>query len=356
MVVGTSEIVAERIKAALRATKGVDLAAEAVDGVEAVSKLRRNAIDIIFMDIGAPAVIMTTALSRLRKVDEHIQVVLVATLTFANVKNAMAGLVAGAADFIQAPAPHTPHINETGFVSQIGELALGLGRARREKGVRVLPVPAASPSSPRFEYKVADKLRPRHPHVPQAIAIASSTGGPQALFSLFSSLPRTITQPIFLTQHMPAGFTTALADHITRRTGWTCHEAKNGETVVDGHIYLAPGGFHMVPERKAKGVILTTNDGPEENYCRPSAEPMMRGLIKAYGADNILFAVLTGMGSDGKDGARAVADGGGTVVAQDKESSVVWGMPGAVASVGDCHAVLPLSEIPKFLNQVARGK
>ena len=152
MVVGTSEIVAGRVKAALRATKGVDLAAEAVDGVEAVSKLRRHAIDVIFMDIGDPAVTMATALSRLRKVDEHVQVVLVATLTFANVKNAMAGLVSGAAEFIQAPSTHTPQISEKGFVSQIAELAQGLGRARREKGARVMPVPAASPSSPRWRW------------------------------------------------------------------------------------------------------------------------------------------------------------------------------------------------------------
>jgi len=353
MVVGTSDIVAEPVKAALRGLDKVDLAAEATDGVDAVSHLRRRAIDVIFIDIGDPKVKLTTDLSRLLKVDHHAQIVLIATLTFANVKNAMTGLVAGAAEFVQAPARHTPHIAEPEFTRQIADLALGLGRARRDKGARVF---AAPPTANRFEHPAPKELRQRRPHVPKAIAIASSTGGPQALFSLFTALPHAVTQPIFLTQHMPPGFTAALADHITRRTGWPCAEAKDGEQVKGGQVYMAPGGFHMVPRRSAGGVTIKIDDGPEESFCKPSAEPMMRGLIAAYGAENILFVVLTGMGSDGKAGAKAVADGGGTVVAQDKDSSIVWGMPGAVAAAGDCHAVLPLGDLPKFIAQAAAGK
>jgi two-component system chemotaxis response regulator CheB len=353
MVVGTSEIVADRIKAVLRHQKGIDLAAEARDGVDAVSHLRRRAIDVIFIDIGDANVKLATDMSRLLKVDVHAQIVLVATLTFANVKNAMAGLVAGAAEFVQAPSRHTPYLAETDFTRQIGELAEGLGRARRDKGQRVIASPALTH---RHEHKAPKELRKRRPHKPQAIAVASSTGGPQALFTLFSGLADSITLPIFLTQHMPAGFTTALADHITRRTGHACAEGKDGETVESGRIYMAPGGFHMVPKRSGGGVKITIDEGPEENFCRPSAEPMMRGLIAAYGAENILFVVLTGMGADGKAGAKAVADGGGTVVVQDQETSVVWGMPGAVAAAGDCHAILPLSEIADFVCQVALGK
>jgi two-component system chemotaxis response regulator CheB len=353
MVVGTSDVVAERVKAVLRRLAGVDLVAEATDGVDAVSHLRRRAIDVIFIDIGDTKVKLATDLSRLMKVDTHAQIVLVATLTFANVKNALAGLVAGAAEFVQAPSRHTPHIAESDFTRQIAELAQGLGRARRDKGARVIAPP---PALHRFEHQAPKELRKRRLHVPKAIAIASSTGGPQALFSLFTDLPRTVTQPIFLTQHMPPGFTTALAEHITRRTGWACAEGKDGDVVTGGHVYMAPGGFHMVPKRGAGGVTIKIDDGPEESFCKPSAEPMLRGLVSAYGAENILFIVLTGMGSDGKAGAKAVADGGGTVIVQDKDSSVVWGMPGAVASAGDCHAVLPLGDLPKFIAQAAQGK
>ena len=355
MVVGTSDVVATRIKAILQRLPAVDVAAEARDGVDAVSKLRQHAIDVIFIDIGDPQVKPTTDLSRLRRVDADIQIVMVATLTFANVKNAMAGLVGGAAEFVQAPSKHTPHIVETDFNRQIADLAQGLGRAHRDKSTRVIAAPAVTA---RFDHPEPAKgeLRKRKPHRPKAIAIASSTGGPQALFTLFGGLAKDVRQPIFLTQHMPAGFTTALADHIGRRAGWPCLEATDGMAVEGGNAYMAPGGFHMVPAKGPTGPVLRINEGPEENFCRPSAEPMMRGVIDVYGAENVLMVVLTGMGSDGKAGAKAVADGGGTVVVQDKDSSIVWGMPGAVAVAGDCHAVLPIGEIADFIGKVARGQ
>ncbi|MEQ8229496.1 MAG: chemotaxis protein CheB [Rhodospirillales bacterium] len=352
MVVGTSDVVANRVKAVLRPLQNVDLVAEAADGVDAVSRLRMNPIDVIFIDIGDANIKLATDLSRLLKVDGDAQVVLVATLTFANVKNAMAGLVAGAAEFVQAPSRHTPHIAETDFERQIKDIAQELGAARRSKGVRDI----ASPVAARYEHAVAKDLPARRAHVPKAIAIASSTGGPQALFTLFTALPHSVTQPIFLTQHMPAGFTAALAEHIARRTKWPCVEGRDGEAVTNGTAYIAPGDFHMTAKRGASGPIIATDQGPEENYCRPSAEPMMRGLIATYGAENLLYVVLTGMGSDGKDAAKAVIDGGGTVIVQDKDSSVVWGMPGSVASAGNCHAVVPLPQMAQMIADIAAGK
>ena len=338
MVIGDSAVVARRVKDVLKRTPDVDLAAEAVDGVDAVSKLRRSHLDVIFLDIGDPAVKMATDLSRLLKVDAEAQVVLVATLTFANVKNAMSGLVTGAAEFVQAPSRHTPHISDDAFSREVADLARALGRARRDKGARVI----ATAITPRHDHPVPATLRERRRFVPKAIAVASSTGGPQALFALFGALPKTVTQPIFVTQHMPAGFTTAMASHITNRTGWTCAEAVRGEP--------------MTVEKKGAGLVLATNQGPPENFCRPSAEPMLRSLVDAYGAGSLLCVVLTGMGADGRAGAKLIADGGGTVVAQDKETSVVWGMPGAVAAAGVCHAILPLPEIAPFIAKAARGE
>ena len=353
MVVGTSDVVANRIKTAFRKVSDIDLTAEAVDGVDAVSRLRAHALDVIFIDIGDANTNLKTDMTRLFKVDPDAQIVLVATLTFSNVKNAMEGLVAGAAEFVQAPSRHTPHISETTFNREITDLAKALGRARREKGVRTIAPPV---SAHKHDHQPAPTLPKRRPHVPKAIAIASSTGGPQALFTLFTALPRSVNQPIFLTQHMPAGFTTALADHIARRTEWPCSEGKDGSPIQGAHIYVAPGDYHMTVKKDAGGPSITVNQGPEENYCRPSAEPMIRGLIDAYGGENLLLVVLTGMGSDSKDGAKAVMEAGGTVIVQDKETSVVWGMPGAVASAGNCHAVLPLQEIGPMIGQIAAGK
>ncbi len=133
-----------------------------------------------------------------------------------------------------------------------------------------------------------------------------------------------------------------------------CAEAKDGEIVTAGRTYLAPGNFHLVVERKGVQVVVRLDSGPPENYCRPSVNPMLRSLSRVYGG-RVLTAILTGMGSDGLVGGRAIAAAGGTVIAQDEATSVVWGMPGAVATDGICSAVLPLSQIAPFVTKMIGG-
>jgi two-component system chemotaxis response regulator CheB len=161
--------------------------------------------------------------------------------------------------------------------------------------------------------------------------------------------------PIFITQHMPPTFTTILAEHISKAGGRLCTEGKDGEKVEAGHVYLAPGDYHMVPEKVGDNVIIRTNQGPQENYCRPAADPMLRALSGIYGK-NLLVVVLTGMGQDGMLGAKEVVAAGGSVVAQDEASCVVYGMPKAVVENNLCRAVLPLNEIGKYLLQQIEGR
>lgn len=350
MIVGKSGVVADRIRTVLGPTAEVDIIHEAEDGIAAVSALRRRHVDVIFLDAGDPASNPVTTLTRLLKVDADAQVVFVSSLTFANVKNGMAGLEQGAAEFIQTPAAHTKQTSEDEFSRQILQAARELGQARRAKGQREIKVPTA-----RHEYKVPTELRPRIKRVPKVIAIASSTGGPQALFRFFDDLPKTVSQPILVTQHMPETFTKALADHIARRTGWPCAEAVDGETIQGGHVYIAPGNYHLRAVGRNGGAKVALDQGPQVNYCRPSADPMIESLAAVYGAENMLVVVLTGMGSDGKKETAKIADAGGTVVVQDRETSVVWGMPGAVADAGACHAILPIEEIGEFVGTAAKG-
>jgi two-component system, chemotaxis family, protein-glutamate methylesterase/glutaminase len=187
---------------------------------------------------------------------------------------------------------------------------------------------------------------------PDIIAIGSSTGGPQALFEVLSHLKGGIRQPILITQHMPATFTTILAEHITRQCGIACAEAKDGETLVGGRIYLAPGDFHMVLATRGTSTVLSVNKEPPENFCRPAVDPMMRSIAKIYGK-RALAIILTGMGQDGMRGCSELVAAGGLTVAQDEPSSVVWGMPGAVATAGLCSAVMPLREIGPFIRKMA---
>ena len=184
---------------------------------------------------------------------------------------------------------------------------------------------------------------------PRAVAIASSTGGPQALLKVFGELKgKLLNVPIFITQHMPPNFTTILATHIRQISDKDCHEAVDGEAVRPGTVYLAPGDFHMIPAMRDREVVVTLNQNPPVNFCRPAADPMIEALCDIYG-QQLLLVVLTGMGSDGYLGAAKLHKSGGTVIAQDKDSSVVWGMPRAVAENNACKGVLSLDDIPRYL-------
>lgn len=172
-----------------------------------------------------------------------------------------------------------------------------------------------------------------------------------ALLEVFAHLGAArITTPILITQHMPKTFTGILADRIARRSGLACVEATNGQAVESGLVLLAPGDWHMLVEEQVgtrRPVIRLTQDAPE-NYCRPSVDPMLRSVARVYGA-GALAVILTGMGSDGCRGSEAVVAAGGSVIAQDSDTSVVWGMPGAVAAAGLCSAVLPIAEVAPYI-------
>jgi two-component system chemotaxis response regulator CheB len=155
--------------------------------------------------------------------------------------------------------------------------------------------------------------------------------------------------PVLITQHMPPTFTTILAEHLARASNRPAREAVDGEVVKAGHIYLAPGGCHMRVARKGTEAVIALDDGPSVNFCKPAVDPLFTSAIDVWqGA--ILAVVLTGMGSDGMRGGKDIVAAGGSVIAQDEATSVVWGMPGAAANAGICAAVLPLNQIaPKLI-------
>ena len=197
-------------------------------------------------------------------------------------------------------------------------------------------------------------LRQRGKLTPLAVAVGSSTGGPQALFELFKELGEAISLPIFITQHMPPRFTTILAERLSKTTGDRCAEGIDGEEVRANRIYLAPGDFHMTVLNSGGAKTIQLNQDEPENFCRPAVDPMLRSLSAAYGG-RVLTVILTGMGADGFRGSGDVVAGGGTVIAQDDETSVVWGMPGAVATGGLCSAVLPLKDLPAAVRKLVEG-
>jgi two-component system chemotaxis response regulator CheB len=185
----------------------------------------------------------------------------------------------------------------------------------------------------------------RAPLLPPAIiAVGSSTGGPQALPEVLIPLAGRLRLPVVVTQHMPATFIPLLADHLTRNTGVSVVVAQDGMALQPGRVHMAPGGRHLLLVREDERVICRLDDGPPENFCKPAVDPMLRSVVRAFGG-RTLAVILTGMGQDGLAGCRALVEAGGAVLAQDEATSVVWGMPGAVAQAGLCQAVLPLARL-----------
>jgi two-component system chemotaxis response regulator CheB len=157
-------------------------------------------------------------------------------------------------------------------------------------------------------------------------------------------LGKQLPVPVVLTQHMPAAFTPILAEHITKFGGLVCTEAVDGQKLDNGRIYLAPGNRHLLVAGGGDRLTARLSQDPPENFCRPSVEPMLRSAITACDG-RVLLVMLTGMGHDGLASTRQLIAAGGAAIAQDEASSVVWGMPGAIAEAGLCHAVLPLPQI-----------
>ncbi|HYG87592.1 MAG TPA: chemotaxis response regulator protein-glutamate methylesterase [Azospirillum sp.] len=361
MVVDDSAVIRGLLTRALEGDPEIRVVASVGDGQMAINSLQRNSIDVIVLDIEMPVMDGLTALPKLLTVAPQVKIIMASTLTLRGADISMRCLSAGAADYIPKPTSTREVGGAEDFKRELVAKVKALGAAARRAGsrsrgeIRPLPTPLQSPTvRPRVEPGPAT-LRPfpNPPVRPDIIAIGSSTGGPQALFEVLSHLKTGVTQPILITQHMPATFTTILAEHISRQCGLTAAEAKDGEVIAQGRVYIAPGDFHMlVTQRAGQNLIQLTKD-PPENFCRPAVDPMMRSIVKAYGARKVLACILTGMGQDGLRGCTEVVNQGGVLIGQDEASSVVWGMPGAVAQAGLCSAILPLKEIGPTLRKLA---
>ena len=348
MVVDDSAVIRGLFTRFLEADPTISVIASVANGQMALGQLDRHDVEIIVLDIEMPVMDGMTALPLLLAKKPGVQILMASTLTRKNADVSLRALSMGAADYVAKPSS-TSEIHSTDhFKRELTEKVKAIAAAGRAgpagRSASTKPVPSRSGSG-------SIVLRQGRIHAPDVIAVGSSTGGPNALFKLFGDLGEHVHQPILITQHMPATFTSLLAGHISRASSMPCNEAEDGETIVPGRIYLAPGDYHMIAESGDSGKVLRLTKSDPENYCRPSADPMLRSLAALYGP-RLLVIMLTGMGSDGHKGAEAVVAAGGSVIAQDEDSSVVWGMPGAVATAGLCSAVLPLSDIAPYVRKL----
>ncbi len=344
LIVDDSAVIRGLLARALEADPEIEIVASIADGRAAVAAVSRTPVDVVLLDVEMPVMGGLAAIPLLLKAAPRVKIVMASTLAAKNAQVTLDALAAGAVDYILKPSATRGLLDSTSFNRDL------LAKVRQFGAHRIVSPPASIEILARRQASLA--LRPPPNLAPEVLAIGSSTGGPPALLQILKELSPAPRIPILIVQHMPPTFTGILGAQISRQCGIAAAEAAEGEALEPGRIYVAPGNFHMTIDA-ARSIRL--NQGPPENYCRPSVDPTLRSLATVY-RGRVLTAILTGMGYDGLEGCKAVVEAGGAVIAQDKATSVVWGMPGAVAMAGLCSAVLPLAEIGRRLQAYLRKR
>jgi len=339
LIVDDSAVIRGALGRIVDAEPDMHVLTTAPNGRVALDALKHTAVDVVLLDIEMPEMDGLTALPLILSMYPATRVIMASSLTQRGAEVTMQALSMGAADFIAKPAAKSGSATLAAISVEIASKVRAVGRSARGR-TDVRPTVPRPPMPVRTELLASRSAVA----VPRILAIAASTGGPNALAAVLSSLPKSFPLPILITQHMPAMFTTLLAQRLERDTGRTCVEAKDGDVIRANLTYVAPGGFHMIVQTNEGVPYVRLTESEPENYCRPSADPMLRSIAAIYGASTIT-AVLTGMGEDGMRGCRDVKAHGGRIVVQDEATSVVWGMPGAVVNAGLAQVVAPLNEV-----------
>ncbi len=336
MVVDDSAVIRAALTRILETEVDIKVVERVGDGRQAVAALARHAgqtaLDVVLLDIEMPVLDGLATLPLLLRAAPGLRVIMASALTTRGAEVTLQALRLGAADYIAKPG--AADLADSGFRRELLAKVRALGLRRVSAPMRQAPPLAVS--DPRSSARAGQ--------LPLLLAIGSSTGGPQALFTLVGTLGRDLPVPVVVAQHMPATFTPMLAAHLHRLGGMPCSEACDTEPLLPGRLYLAPGGQHLLVASAGGALRARLSDAPPENFCRPSVDVLLRSAASAC-QGRVLVAMLTGMGQDGLEGTRAVVAAGGAAIAQDEASSVVWGMPGAIAQAGLCRAVLPLPQL-----------
>jgi len=349
LVVDDSVVIRRLVCHALEEDQRLEVVGVAANGRIALSRIPQLSPDLITLDIEMPEMDGLQLLRELRREDRGVPVVMFSTMTERGAAATLEALALGADDYVTK-------------ASNAGSLDVSLANLRRELLPKIHQFfhmveppkvrPAAEPAvTPPADRAVAPAPAPMLCR-PRAVAIGVSTGGPAALAALLPQFPAGFVLPIFIVQHMPPLFTRLLAERLNTLTPLQVGEAVEGERPVPGRIYVAPGDQHMRVAASASGPVIALDQTAPLNSCRPAVDALFSSLADVYGPA-VVATVLTGMGQDGLRGAQRLKACGASILAQDEATSVVWGMPGAVANAGLAGQVLPLhAVVPAILRQV----
>ncbi|MEM5947121.1 chemotaxis response regulator protein-glutamate methylesterase [Spirochaetia bacterium 38H-sp] len=375
LIVDDSALMRSLISKILDETNDIIVVGTAMHGGFAMDKIPKLKPDVIVLDLEMPKVDGLEFLRRRKEAGIDIPVVILSSRAEKGAKITMDALALGASDFITKPSgPISPDIHVVAETLQ--EMVRGYGRKyRRQRGDAAFNKMTAPPRrmaetappvsrvvsgqelgfisiSPKIKQKKESITPLRKPDIPEVLAIGVSTGGPSAVRFLLSKLDEDFSLPVLLVQHMPPGFTKEFAESLDRHCAVTVTEAVNGDKLEPGHVYVAPGDYHLFAEQRGSEVFVGLSKDPPVNGHRPSADVLFESVARIY-QNRSISVIMTGMGRDGARMIGEVYRQGGITIGQDEESCVVYGMPRAASELGVLHMELPLEDIPVVINKLA---
>ena len=332
LIVDDSAFVRQALVRMLSSVPDIEVVGTAVDGKEGLEKAVALRPDVVTLDIKMPRMGGLEALRRIMT-ECPVPVLLLSSLTSEGGEITLRGLELGALDFVDKSSVRG-HMNLLELAEELKAKVRALARVPRDR----VHAPEGLPAEARVAQPAA------HARGAEVVVIGTSTGGPPALQAIIPKLPAGLASSILVVQHMPVGFTRSLADRLASRSALPVREAEDGDSVSPGVVLIAPAGRHMKVQRRGPTARVWLDDEPRSSLHRPSVDVLMASVAKAYGPRS-LGVVLTGMGSDGVEGLRAIRQTGGRTLAESEESCVIYGMPKAAVEAGVVDRSVPLARM-----------
>lgn len=354
LLIDDSIVVRGLIRKILDDDSEITVVGSSPDGEDGLYQYKKHNPDIVILDIEMPKLNGIETLKEIKKINPTAKVIMCSSLTKSGAKETVQALEFGAVDYLTKPSS-TQIDRGVPFKEEIISKIKNISKSNSSTKIINKTNTLVEKETGRFSFNTLDMPSNFSSGFPSIMAIGASTGGPMAICEFLKDLDKDINFPVLITQHTPEGFTKYLADMFEKKTGFTIHEAADNQKLETGQVYLAPGGIH-IGVSKTIPTRIKFIDTPPQNYCKPSIDVMLESITEVYKAE-VLTILLTGMGHDGKSGVETLIKSSKTniIFAQDEETSVVWGIPGAVAKAGLCHKIGNIEYLSNAVKKICKN-